>query len=263
MKKAAPAALAALLLLASACGGNDTTSGDKQESRVIASMASVIAKPKDGLLDAKDAQCVAKKFVPDVGVKTLQTLKAVGADDVYAADGALADAASAAAYSKAVLACVGDTDALARIRTNVTASYAKLTSDVLQPKDIACVIDTFIEATGVDRLFSIKFITDTGDFNGDDPSYDKKAAEDFAKAITTACVDTLKLQAKATAAKDKKLSATKLETCLKSKITPAEVQATLVAQLLRSPNADALREGANKKAIACERTSKKYVGPLS
>jgi hypothetical protein len=257
MKKAAPAAIAALLLvLLSACGGSDSKSSDKQEARVVDSMASVITKPKGGLLDAAAAQCVAKKFVADVGVKKLQGLKSVGADDVYAANGALTNAATAAAYAKAVDDCVGETDAMARIRTNVTGSYAKITTDVLEPKDVACVIDTFVEATGVDRLFSTKFITDTGDFNSNDPSYDKKAAEDFARAITT-CVDTLKLQAKATAVKDKKLSAAKLETCLKSKITTAAVEATLVAQLLRAPNSDTLRADANQKAVACEKTSKK------
>ena len=258
MKKAAPAAVATLLLvLATACGGNDSESGDKQESRAIASMATVIAKPADGLLDAAKAKCVAKKFVPEVGVKKLQTLKAISATGAYAGNGALADAASAAAYSKAVLSCVGEDDTLAQLRKNVTASYAKITAGVLTPRDVTCVVDGFIGATGVDRLFSIKFVNDTGDFNDDGANYDTKAAQDFARALATTCVDTLKLQAQEAATKNKKLSAAKLETCLKARINPAAVEATLVAQLLRAPNAETLRLAANKKAIACEKASKK------
>ncbi|RNL60626.1 hypothetical protein EFK50_20140 [Nocardioides marmoriginsengisoli] len=257
MKKAALAAVAtSLLVLVTACGGNDDTA-DKQEKRVISSMATAISKPAGGLLDADKATCVAEKFVPDIGVKKMRSLKAVGADDAYAGNGALADAASAAAYSKAVLSCVGEAETLAKLRANVTASYGTITTGVLAPKDVTCVVDTFIKATGVDRLFSIKFVNDTGAFNDDGAVYDTKAAEDFAQAIATTCVDTLKLQAAEAAAKNKKLSAAKLETCLKARIKPDAVEATLVAQLLRAPNADALRLAANKKAIACEKASKK------
>lgn len=258
MKKAAPAAVATLLLvLTSACGGNDDQAGDKQESRAIASMSTVIAKPADGLLDAAHATCVAKEFVPEVGVKKLQALNAISANGAYTSNGALADAASATAYSKAVVSCVGEADTLTHLRKNVNASYAKITTGVLTPKDVTCVVDGFIEATGVDRLFSIKFVNDTGDFNDEGASYDTKAAQDFARALATTCVDTLKLQAQEAAVKNKKLSAAKLETCLKARINPAAVEATLVAQLLRAPDAETLRLAANKKAIACEKASKK------
>jgi hypothetical protein len=258
MKKAAPALTAVLLLvLATACGGGNGSSSapSSEEKAVIASVAKQVTTT-DGLLDAQHAQCVATKFVTSVGVKRLQSSKAVGADDQYVANGALVDASTSAAYTKALLACVDEPTALTRLETAAEAGYGAQTKNILASGQVHCLISKFVGDLGVSKLFASRFVSDSGAFNGSGSAYDDQTAGTFADALV-ACVDYPKLQAQDAAAKNKKLSATKLATCLHQRISDAEVKATIVARLTGSSDADAQLAASNAKAKACEKVSRK------
>lgn len=257
MKKAAPALVAALLLVATACGGGNSSSAKPtgQEKTVIGSMVKVITTPT-GLLDAAHAECVATKFVTGVGVKKLQSVKAVGADDQYVANGALVDAPTSAAYTKALVGCVKESDVQAKLVASAESGYGAQTQGVLASNQVSCLISTFVDSVGVAKVFSSQFVSDTGEFNGAGSAYDDETATKFADALL-GCVDYPKLQAQGAAATNKKLDVGKLAACLGRKIPEADVKASIVARLTGAPNADTLLAATKKKSDACEKVSKK------
>jgi hypothetical protein len=258
MKKAAPALLLAVLMaLTAACGGDgEDASSTKTGKGVVESIANAIAMPDGGLLDDKQATCVAKKFVDARGLDALHKSKAVGADDEYVPNGALNNPENAEAYSKALFSCVDEDDALASIAKSAEASYGAQTQGILKPADVHCLMTSFVEKADPDKLFTSKFLKDTGEFDGTGASYDKDTATAFASALT-ACVDYPALQAQDAAAKDKKVSVSKMAACLRKAIPNDDLTATIVARLTSDPDSDKLIEASNAKAVACEKTSRK------
>lgn len=255
---AVPAAL--LLLLATACGGGSSSHAPTAEEKTVISSVAKQITSTNGLLDNKAAQCVATKFVTEVGVKKLQSAKAVGSDDVYVADGALVDAATAAAYTKAVLACRSSSDVKAALVASSETGYARQTQGVMSTAQVSCLITRFVDTAGVDKLFSAHFVTDSGEFNGADVAYDNDTASKFADALV-GCIDYVKLQAQAAVsaarAKHKHLDLAKLTTCLHNKISDSEIKAATVALLTGAPDARTRQAATSAKAQACQKVATK------
>ncbi len=259
MKKVAPALVAALMMvLIAACSDDskeDPSSDGSTQETVIASMAETIAKPSGGLLTEDDATCVAAAFVEDVGVAKLTTIKAVDEKSQYVSNGALLDPATAAAYTDALLDCRDEADVLATVEKNTTASYAALTSGALGAQPVACIIKAFVAEVGVAQLFASRFLNDAGEFNPGE-AYDESTANKFATALL-GCVDYPRIQAQDAVARNKALSLAKLAACLRTEIDPAELKAGIVARLTAAPDADTQLAASQRKAVACEKKSRK------
>lgn len=258
MKKAALAIPASLLIVATACGGGSSShQPTAEEKTVIASVAKQITTT-NGMLDDQAARCVATKFVTGVGVKKLQSAKAVGSDDVYVANGALVDAATSAAYTKAVLGCRSESDVEAALVASSEAGYAQQTQNLMSTTQVSCLITKFVGSTGVAKLFSSHFVADTGAFNGADVAYDTETASKFADALVS-CVDYAKLQAQSAAtavrAKHKKLDVAKMTACLRKKISDAEIKSATIALLTGAPDAGTRQAATNTKAQVCQKAA--------
>ncbi|MFL6158691.1 MAG: hypothetical protein ACJ72D_21595 [Marmoricola sp.] len=255
MKKAALVGVTALLLVVPACGASSKDATTTAGKEVVTSMTSSIAKD-GGLLTKKSATCVAKDFVNRVGVKELRSAKVVGADGSYNDNGANVNAKVSASYASALLGSVPEKTALASFQQSMQTAYGASTAGVLSGANVQCLVGTFVKKAGVKRLLSNKVITDAGVFNTTGPKYDTRTATDLADAIV-GCVDYLKAEAAGAASADKKIDAAALETCLKSKITEAEIRDSVVATITNSSGAEKLVNSINTRAAACEKTAKK------
>ncbi|RNL75473.1 hypothetical protein [Nocardioides marmorisolisilvae] len=254
MKKALPAALGVLvLLLATACGGVKLT---KTEQKISKTIATAISKPDDALLSKKDATCVADKFVGDVGEKKLKSAKAVAADDSYNTNGANVDKKTSNAFSKALLDCINEKDALKAYDKTVTTAFEKSTTGVLDDSDVTCFASKFVKTAGVQRLLSSQVITDTGEFNTAGADLDAKTSGNYADAFL-GCVDYQKVQAQQVAKSDKTIDAAKLEACFKRTMPISDIKKLIVANQTQSSDATALNAASDKKASACAKSSKK------
>jgi hypothetical protein len=255
MKKALPAALGVLvLLLVSACGGGPSLTKDEQ--KISKKIATAISKPDDALLTKKEATCVSDHFVDTVGEKKLKSAKVVGSDGSYNANGANVDKKTSAAFSKALLGCVGEKKALKAFEKTVTKAFTASTTGVLASKDVTCFASKFVKAAGVKRLLSSQVITDTGSFNTAGATLDKPTSSSYADAFL-GCVDYQKVQAEQVAKNDKTIDADKLEACFKRTMPIADIKNLIVANQTQAAEATALNAASDKKAAACAKESKK------
>jgi len=256
MKKAVPAALGVLVLLIATACGSSAPELTKTEAKISKSVATALTKPSDALLSKAKAKCVADRFVSDVGEKTLKSVKAVGADDTYNANGANVDKKTSNAFAKALLDCVDEKPTLASYEKTVTKAFSASTTGVLKTKDVECFASKFVKSAGVKRLLSAKVITDTGEFNTSGADLDKATSGDYADAFL-GCVDYQKVQAGEVAKNDKTIDADKLEACFKRTMSTKDIHDLIVANQTQSAEATALNAASDKKASACAKESKK------
>ncbi len=245
MKKAAPAVLGVLvLLLATACGGDDATG--KLNATITGNVAKAITTP-DGILDADDAACVAKRFVNELGAEELQEAKVVDADGSYNDNGANIDEKTSRVYAAAVLACVDEGAAIQKIRKNLIAGTA---ASSLPPKDATCFITKLVATVGIPHLMSSQVVTDTGEINQNAADPDLFTAKKSTAALL-GCIDYYALYAKERGAENKDLDTAGFLACLRRTVPESLWSKFLTSVTAETADQAALTAQVSKKTDAC------------
>lgn len=249
MKKAAPAVLGVLvLLLATACGGDDATG--EQNATITGNVAKAITTP-GGILDADEADCVAKRFVDELGAEALEEAKVVDADGSYNENGANIDEKTSGVYAEAVLACVDEDAATRTIRKNLIAGAA---ASSLGPKDATCFITKLVATVGIPHLMSSQVVTDTGEINQNAADPDLFTAEKSTAALL-GCIDYYERYAKERAAENKDLDKKVFEACLRRTIPESLWSKFLTSVTAETAEQSALTAQVSKKTDACTKTA--------
>lgn len=246
MKKAPLGALlAALLLVASACGS------DKEAAQVSTNVAAGIARPDGGLLDQAEATCVAKKLVAEIGVAGLRTAGTITATGTYTANGANVNPTTSAAYTKALLACVGQQKAVASIRKTLSSPSL---SKAMSAEELDCYANKVVTTIDVAHLMSSKYVTDAGE-NGPSPQPDEKTATSLTDALL-GCVDYFALQT--VGVEEQKLKGFEpavYQRCLKRTIPAKQIRSFLIALQARTADAQSLSTTVGSKSAACQKAA--------
>ncbi len=253
MKKAVPAVLGALLLLLTTACGDDR--GSEQDTRIVANIAEAIGAG-DGILTRVQADCVAKKFVAELGVDGLRSAKVVTEDGSYNENGANVDEATSGVYAKALLSCIAEDDALDKIEKKLVAGSA---GSQIPAKDTQCYISKLVDTVGLERLMSSRIVTDSGEFNQNASSPDPETAAKSTEALL-ACVDYYKAEAETRASQNKDLNATKYAACLRKRVSKATLSTFLTSLQSETPDqaaADAAEAEVKKQATICARSATK------
>lgn len=251
MKNAVPAALAALvLLLATACGGDDAN--DELTATITSNVAEAITT-EDGILDADAAECVAKKFVDEVGTEKLTAAKVVTADGTYNENGANVDAATSAVYAEAVLSCVDEDDATAKIEKSLIAGSSGAS---IPAENAKCYVDKLVASVDIEHLLSSRIITDTGELNQNAAAPDAETAAKSTAALLD-CVDYYALDARERASQTKGLSAAAYAKCLRGKLSEELLAEFLTAVQAQSADLRQLGAEVNKYTAACAKSATK------
>jgi len=251
MKKAAPAILCALVLLvATACGGDDGKSD--QSAKITTNIAEAIATD-EGILTSDEAECVAKKFVDEMGVEELEDAKVVTPDGTYNDNGANVDVKTSAVYAEALLSCVDKEAATKKIEQTLIAGSAGAS---IPAESAKCYVGKLIESVDIQHLLSSRIITDAGELSENAAAPDESTAEKSTAALL-GCVDYYALDAKERASQTEGLSAAKYATCLRGKLSEELLSKFLTAVQAQTADVRKLGNQVNKFTAACVKSATK------
>lgn len=251
MNKAAAAALAALaLVFATSCGGDDAD--DELTATITANVAEAITTD-DGILDAEAADCVAEKFVDELGATKLQEAKVVTEDGSYNDNGANVDAATSAVYAKALLACVDEEEATQKIEDTLIAGSV---GSAIPASGAKCYVGKLVETVPIAQLLSSKIITDSGGLSENAAAPDPDTAAKSTEALL-GCIDYYALDAKERASQTKGLSAAKYEACLKAKLPRETLAKFLTSVQAQADDQQTLGNRVNQTTAACVKSATK------
>jgi hypothetical protein len=249
MKKAVPAALGAfVLLLVTACGGDDAA--DKLTATITSNVAEAISTP-DGILDSDAADCVAEKFVGELGTEKLQDAKVVTEDGSYNENGANVDASTSAAYADALLACVDEDEATEKIEAALIAGTANTS---LPTKDAKCYVTKLVRSVDLEHLLSSRIVTDAGEFNQNAADPDQDTAAKSTAALLD-CIDYYALYTESRAAQVKGLDTAAFSKCLRKNLSKALLAKFLTAVQAQSAEQQTTTAQVNQKTEACEKSA--------
>lgn len=244
MKKATLAVLGALVLLtATSCGGDSSA---PEQSAIATNIAKAIATD-DGLLDSEQADCVATKFVDDLGEKKLKESKVVSDGGTYNDNGATVNPTTTAAYAKAVLACVDKGEATEKIEKTLIAGSAGAT---IPESNAACYVDKLVKSVDLEHLLSSRIITDSGELSQDAAAPDEDTASKSTAALL-ACVDYYALDGKERAKQTKGLKASTYTACLRKRLSKDLLARFLTAVQLQSGDLRTLSTEVNEFTTTC------------
>lgn len=249
MKKAVHATLGALVLLvATACGGDDAK--DDLTATITTNVAKAISTP-GGILDSDEADCVAEKFVDDLGAEKLQDAKVVTEDGSYNDNGANVDASTSAAYAKALLSCVDADEAGEQIEKILVDGTA---GNQISAKNAKCYISKLVESVDIEGLLSSRIVVDSGELNQDAPDYTQETAAKSTAALLD-CVDYYALDAQQRASQTKGLNAAKYATCMRAKLPEKVLRQFLTAVQAETAEMQSLSTRVSAATEACAKTA--------
>jgi hypothetical protein len=178
MKKAVLASLGVLLLVVSACGGTSAPSSTADGKKIVRSLTTALTDTAQGI-GAKDAACIATRYVDDLDVQPLVDAHVVTKSFVYV-DGAVQKLVGKTekGYDKARAGCLEDKVAASMV------DVISLEGGLLDKKAAACVAQHFTRSVGFDKLVGGQAVTTQLAYVSNGALQDPDNASAYADALT-------------------------------------------------------------------------------
>lgn len=146
-----------------------------------------------------------------------------------------------------------------KVADNIATHFSKTSAGALKKKDAQCFGDKFVASAGVKALQKANLVDKDGKVvttSGSSPKFDKALSDKYAEAYL-ACVDFAAAAAKSYAASDPSVDEAKLATCLEKALPDSLMKKVIVASQSGDVNQNSDVTAANKKLLACQKSSTK------